>query len=535
MGITIKDILSMNEFNRCKLISGESGTDNLITSINSMEIPDITDWLSEGVFLITTGYSIKDDPKKMEELIVNLSNRKASGLAIKTRFIKKISNSVLKLSNELKVPIIHIPDDISFSDLSTPIMKKLVEADNLANNISVDIYNKFINIGINNLGIKGVSKLIADIIGHDVLILDNDLKVYSNNDINYDNIITYLKNNINDINDKTYVDLPESNLHLFIQNVFLKGELIAYIVILDFSPKDYTNNTNIILSQISNLLSLEILKIKSLNNDIFDLDNKFLKKIHENTYTTNEELESRAFSLGWPKLPYSLIYIHFDKLSDYIKDKDSSETITLKRNLYNLIRTEFSIIESDIKIMTLNNDFYVILNSNDINVNKLELCIENSINKIFNYIRIRPIFIIGDSIAEFTKITSKIKELKDALYIYYLKKDKPSFLYEKDTFIEQFFLKNKSNYYLEQFVKNTIGKITDEKSKDSLDLYNTLHEYIKSGYNTLQASKNLYIHRNTLTYRLNKIEKLLQCDLNSFEDRYKITLAIRVNELNNYH
>ena len=535
MDISIKDILLMKEFNRCKLISGESGIDNLVTSINSMEIPDITDWLSEGVLLITTGYSIKDDPNKIEELIVNLSNRKASGLAIKTRFIKKISNSVLKLSNDLKIPIIHIPDDIKFSDLSTPIMKRLVAEDNLESTISMEIYSKFINIGIENLGIKGVSELISNIIGHDVLILDNDFKDYSNNDIDYDNIITYLRNNRNDINYESYINLPESNLPLFIKKIFLKEELIAYIVILDFSPKNYTNNTNTVLSQISNLLSLEILKIKSVNRDIFDLDNKLFKEINENLYTTNEEIESKVFSLGWPKLPYSLIYIYFDNLSNYVKDKNNSEIITLKRNLYNMIETEFAILELDIKIVTLKNDFYIILNSNDININKLELCIENTRNKIFNYIKTNIIFIIGDSIDKFTKITTKISELKDALSIYYLKKDKPTFLYEKDTFIEQFFLKNKNNYYLEQFVRNTIGKIIDEKNKDSLDLYNTLYEYIKSGYNALQASKNLYIHRNTLTYRLNKIEKLLQCDLNSFEDRYKITLAIKVNELHNYH
>ncbi|QQK08359.1 PucR family transcriptional regulator [Miniphocaeibacter halophilus] len=534
MLITIKDILLMKEFSRCKLISGESGINNIVKSINSMEIPDITDWLSEGELLITTGYSIKDSPKKMEDLIVNLSKMKCAGLAIKTRFIKKINNNVLTLSNTLKIPIIHIPDDISFSDLSTPIMKKIVEMDNLQNKISIDMYNRFINIGIENLGIEGISTLISNIINSDVLILDKDFRTYVDNDKNK-KIIPYLKSSLNLLNEDGFTYLAEIDLDVLIKRVIVKKKIIAYIIVLNLVSKDYTNTIDIVLEQATKLLSLEILKLESVSKNIFDLDNIFLTEILENNFNSNEQIEVKAESLNWPNLPYTIILLHSKKFNNLFANKDNSEIVVFKKDIYSIINAEFYKNDPKIKITSLNNDFYIIINSNNFDKKLIEQSINNTINEVNNYCNIKPLCIIGDSIDKLDKIPNKIHDLELALSIYFLKKDKAVFIYEKDTIIEQFFLKNKDNYYLKQFIENTIGNIIDNKSKDSLDLFKTLYEYLKTGCNTLRASKNLYIHRNTLTYRLKKIEKILECDLNSFEDRYKITIAFKINEIIKYY
>lgn len=46
----------------------------------------------------------------------------------------------------------------------------------------------------------------------------------------------------------------------------------------------------------------------------------------------------------------------------------------------------------------------------------------------------------------------------------------------------------------------------------------TMEVFFKCGLNLSEASKELYIHRNTLIYRLDKIQKYTNYDIREFND-----------------
>ena len=68
---------------------------------------------------------------------------------------------------------------------------------------------------------------------------------------------------------------------------------------------------------------------------------------------------------------------------------------------------------------------------------------------------------------------------------------------------------------------------------NNTDFYHTLEVYFKNDYNISKAASKLYIHRNTLTYRLEKIENILGKDFNSFEDKYNLITAMKINDIIN--
>ena len=534
MFISINDILLMPEFSKCNLISGQSGVNKLVKSINSMEVPDITDWLSEGELLITTGYSIKDDPKKMEDLIISLSNKNCAGLAIKTRFIKKINNNVLDLSNKLKIPIILMPDKLSFSELSIPIMKKITEFENLENKISMNIYEKFMNIEFDSLNIYGILDLISNMIGFDLIILDQDFNPYIYNDSSL-NTISIINNNLDLFNDNGYTYLSESNLSFFTKQIIVKGKIMAYILVPKLSPDKYSSNIKIVLEQSSKILALELFKQEYSNESTFELNNNFFREILSKNLFSIEQIENKAASLNWPLFPYTIICFQLNIYTNSFKNKNNAKMKSLINEIYILINEEFYKHDNNVKITFYNDNFYLILNANTYYKKNLEKFIPTVISKIYDSISLKPRCIISDNIDDFYKIPDKINQLEKILSINNSNKDNRAYIYEKDTLIEQFFLNNIDSYYLKQFIENSIGKITNEKLNDPLNMYNTLYEYLKTGCNSLQTADNLFIHRNTLRYRINKIEQLLNCNLNSFENRAKITLAIQLNELYKYN
>lgn len=56
----------------------------------------------------------------------------------------------------------------------------------------------------------------------------------------------------------------------------------------------------------------------------------------------------------------------------------------------------------------------------------------------------------------------------------------------------------------------------------------TVNKFFENNLNVSETSRQLYIHRNTLVYRLDKLQKMTGLDLQHFDDAiiFKITLMV---------
>ena len=59
----------------------------------------------------------------------------------------------------------------------------------------------------------------------------------------------------------------------------------------------------------------------------------------------------------------------------------------------------------------------------------------------------------------------------------------------------------------------------------------TLRVYLSNERSLVKAAKELFVHRNTLVYRINKILEILICDLEDSYTREYMRLSIRVLRL----
>ena len=62
----------------------------------------------------------------------------------------------------------------------------------------------------------------------------------------------------------------------------------------------------------------------------------------------------------------------------------------------------------------------------------------------------------------------------------------------------------------------------------------TVRQFFTDSLNISEASRNLYIHRNTLVYRLDKLQKMLGLNIRNFEDAMTLKLALMVDEYMRY-
>ena len=78
--------------------------------------------------------------------------------------------------------------------------------------------------------------------------------------------------------------------------------------------------------------------------------------------------------------------------------------------------------------------------------------------------------------------------------------------------------------------KMFIKEIFGGKSPDDFDeeILTTINKFFENNLNVSETSRQLYIHRNTLVYRLDKLQKSTGLDLRIFEDAITFKIALMV-------
>ena len=78
---------------------------------------------------------------------------------------------------------------------------------------------------------------------------------------------------------------------------------------------------------------------------------------------------------------------------------------------------------------------------------------------------------------------------------------------------------------LKRIAENVLGELLFPPNEE---LLNTLRVYLLCGGNKKDTAQQLYIHVNTLNYRIAKLEKMLELDLRNPKATFCLELAVRV-------
>lgn len=84
-----------------------------------------------------------------------------------------------------------------------------------------------------------------------------------------------------------------------------------------------------------------------------------------------------------------------------------------------------------------------------------------------------------------------------------------------------------------EVIESLISPIEDEIDNvfEDDELVMTMTQFFLNDLNITETARNLFVHRNTLIYRLSKIEKLTGLDLKRFEDAVKLYLILYIKKI----
>jgi purine catabolism regulator len=121
MSITVRELARIPDF-RTRVLAGEAGLDREIAWAHICELPSPTEWLGEGELLMTVGYPIPEYPDAQELFIEHLAEAGIRGLLICDQaYAPEMSDEMLCTADRLSLPVLLTEYEVPFTTIARTV------------------------------------------------------------------------------------------------------------------------------------------------------------------------------------------------------------------------------------------------------------------------------------------------------------------------------------------------------------------------------------------------------------------------------
>ncbi|WP_096200855.1 PucR family transcriptional regulator [Bacillus sp. FJAT-45350] len=554
MPLTVKDILNLSVMKEAVVRSGNEIIDKQsVDWVSVIETP-VENFVRRNEFVLSTGIGCGQDSKSMVNFLEEIMEANAAGLVLSLgRFIKSIPSEVIKYAEDHQFPIIEIPWEVRFSDIIHSSLQKIHEHENNTVKYSEEIRNRLLSLILQGARLNQIANYVHDTLSLPIIIADKRgvIKGQSKGTKNLaKEWNTYIESTIDPEASGSY-ELSPINTTPLIQHlqlgdhdvlqmsIYSASELQGYMIVS--SQKDASNaweRTNIIylLEHAATAVALCFLHENAVKDTESRLRDDFVWSLAKGRFSSWDTALSRAKSLGYQiQLPYLCIIGNPENLSQ-LYQKEKKQFTSYDHWLQGLIRTleeevHDSACKMNQKVMTtFQRDELVIF---------LEVLDDKSNDSAFKFLftfekrisALAPSIILSWGISKqygYQLFHESFQEAQRALSIGRRQKGPGHQSTYADTRIDRALYGLVESEELKQITFSTIGSLIDYSNERGIDLIHTFITYNKNRGNVSQTARQLNLHRQSLLYRLRKIETLTGCTLDDPDDIFLIDLSIRL-------
>ncbi len=559
MSVTVFKALTLNSLRGTRVLAGYAGLENPIRSVSVMEVPDIERWVREGDLLLTTVYPIKDDPRAQETLVPRLAKQGLSGLAIKpSRYIDQVPDAMIEAADQCNFPLLELPAHVSFNDIIIELLTEILEhrAEQLKR--SEEINRRFTEIVLQGGGLQEIADTLAELLKTPVTIhnLESELLATSCRPDMIGNLgmkpgdfergVSALAENNSLpwlLRQPTWrrMRVGEMMVEHFVHPIIVEGRNLGYLCAWEISH-EVAPDHQIILNHAATVTALQFMKEEAVKEVECRFRNDFLNNLLGGYLESMEAIVERGRLYGWDLTkPYVLLLANIDNQESYYSSEGFMEDSfwRLKNRLLSIIERVVTTTYPD-AIITDKSDGIVIFmpvrsswGENEVKQRAKEMAqrIVDHIQKEVDGVSIS--IGIGRYYSEPVKWKKAYREARQALQIVNSLGTGGEVIHYDDLGVYRILATFKDKKELEIFCEETIGPLVQYDQEHDSNLLITLETYLQTNGNLKETAKNLFIHYNTLRYRLERIEGLTGKSLADAEDYLSFHVAVKIYRLLN--
>ncbi|MEK5503049.1 PucR family transcriptional regulator [Bacillus sp. FSL M8-0168] len=532
--MNIFDIMQLPVFKGARLAAGESGGFRTIQHINMMDAPDIADFLHPDELLVTTAYHVKDRPHLLKELIEKMIKRGCAGLGIKTkRFLREIPEEVIAIADRQSFPIIELNESVRLGDIVNHTLSHILDKRTLELEQAINAQKQFTDHIMSGRSIQSLVKNVSLILGMPVLLLNQHLKPISpqgadrsegpplHEGIFHRGSKTAFTCFSTLSKQKTYSVFP----------IYTHEKKCGFLVVCGMIPAT-DKGLLLTIEQAANVIGFELMKENALKQYTRRARNEFFSNFLDGAFSSPAEIKNRAkeFALKWDQ-KYLCIA---GKLDRNEKAVSFTENQLESDGVFEFLEEELDRFPFPPHLFIKGNTCFLLAEGTD-SWAEMNAAVYGFLRRFqqnaAKHFRRTISFGISNLFHQFADVPDICKEALDALHSGHLSGG--------TEFIQTYHMKDVSELLrmipvddLKKFCTYTLQNLA-HLPRDDQGLIHTLSVYLETHCQISETAKRLYVHRNTVIYRLEKCEELLGKSLKDADTTLRLRLALRIQMLLN--
>lgn len=505
-------MIILNELLQCLdddivVLAGQNGLNRSVYTVTVLDALDAYEWLRGNELILTSGYIFEENTDQLETFISHLIQIGSSGVGIKIgRFMQELPEKVKALADNNRFPILKIPYRFVWTDVISPFYNLKYSLNRTA---SIKIEPEMISFVFeaNKLGANSLLKQLTQFFRMPMAVIkDNNEPVQFNNVDGTEYISEFLKNNLLLNNEM----IKEGNWHFFIHLIPNKSGK-EFIVISSQTENDLHEISKLffVLDNISGQQQTFICeKPEMYRNFIYKVVSEKISRREIADFDRNRNLKGVVYNgffiISAPN--YEEIYAQIKEIAGHFKYEGTSVYTSM---VYNLIAEEavvFIEYQRKQKHDNINCFFRRLFTELD----------ENLFSKgsfIATGLMYEAIHDVTKSYREAVQAKHTGHALWGGHRVYYYDMVSPYILVYTDA--------------LNEVDISDIMQLVQSRHNLAFDGLETLEMFLETG-SYKKTAQRLYIHENTLRYRIQKISELLYLNLNSPIIRHSLLLKIKL-------
>lgn len=541
---TVEDLFVLDIMKECTILAGASGLKRNVKNVNISDTPDAIDYLEKDQLLLTTGFGFVNNTQKLLELIMEMDKIDCAGMVIKVeRFIKELPQDVITLAEKLSFPIIHSPTNHNLGSMSRHILNYLNDDQAEQLYYALHIQKEFSNMMLEEYSVEDLVEQLSIYIQRPILLLNHRAEMIATSELAQSSAAQKAK--------KTVIHKIKSNLHAarrgcsYIKltkqwNAFTTFPIItknmhpSILVILDSATLPYPSS-QMAIEQATTVISFTMIKTEAVNENLQILKNNFFSDLIENNHLSRKEITIQANYYGLELETTSICIactvdnkegVAIESTQDYEKQVGA-----YYHQIYNQL--EDAIVEHQLKatLFTKGIHFFIIV--------QFPSYSEKEINEIAAFIKdiqrsvdeFSLSFGVSSAIQDLEALGDAYQEAMDAITQGYALYNK-AFIYFYKTKELKELLSAIPIKDLRSLYENTLKSLAypEEENKE---LMKTVEVYLEHQCEITSTAQALYVHRNTVKYRIKKAEELLGEPLKDPTNSLRIRVALLIGHIIN--
>ncbi|CAD2076535.1 PucR family transcriptional regulator [Phocicoccus pinnipedialis] len=529
--VTFQELLNVEHFSALKPLNKNADLTRVIGSADITETPDIKSYVSPNTFLLTTGIFFKDHQEGLITLIDELNKVPIAGLGIKTsRFLNSIDEKVLQHADKLKFPIIEIPENWKLGQAIHEIISYISSDESQKLYFALEVQQRMNNMLIQDHSLERMVNSLAKFLRLPLILVNPfskvEVKSYQfNNKRMLEEHLRYFQDIYLPEKDKKRVSLDEK--YAVFEVPALKY-FPYHLIVSDIQNINYPFSL-LAIEQAINTLSFAIYKNTKIRATEQDDANLFFKSIIRTTDSSPINMQSNPEFFEHYNFIRSDYYRVFVCGIDKHSDIENSEYIQERYYLtFQWLENVLKSLDESISIFGFGelNKFAILFQKKHEYYIPYLKYLQQEYKRFFKE---SLSFGIGNEVTEISQIGSAFLEALETYNTHYSE--------GKMEFLEKYRTRNLEELMqllpfdkLRPFVNYTLGDLAFPTNTKDKELKNTLKVYMENQFDITKTSNLIYVHRNTVKYRINKCEEILNTDITDPKKSLDIRLALFISE-----